>query len=98
MVKKYKYLLLIGIVALAAVLRFYHLASTPPSPSWDEVAWGYNSYTLSVDGRDEFGRFLPFTYLESFGDFKPPIYAYLGIIPTVLWGMGTFAARFPSAF
>ena len=63
-----------------------------------EVAWGYNAYSLGIDGRDEYGRFLPINYLESFGDFKPPVYAYLAIIPVKLFGLNEFSVRFPSAF
>lgn len=92
------YLMLIGIVAVACILRFYLLGVNPPSLTWDEVAWGYNAYTLGLDGRDEFGRLLPFDYLESFGDFKPPLYAYLAIIPVKLFGLTEFAVRIPSAF
>lgn len=94
---KSKYLLVV-ILILAAFLRFYQIDSNPPSLTWDEVAWGYNAYSLGLDGKDEFGRFLPYDYLESFGDFKPPMYAYLDIIPIKLWGLTEFAVRFPSAF
>ena len=85
------------IVVLAGILRFYNIANIPPSLTWDEVAWGYNAYSLGIDGKDEFGRFLPYDYLESFGDFKPPVYAYLGILPVKIWGITEFATRFPSA-
>ncbi len=86
------------IILIAAFLRFFQLGTNPPSMTWDEVAWGYNAYSLSIDGRDEFGRFLPFDYLESFGDFKPPVYAYLTVLPVMLFGLNEFAVRFPSAF
>src|SRR3989338_6145695 len=95
---KRQYLILILIILLAAFLRFWQLGENPPSLTWDEAAWGYNAYSLGIDGRDEFGRFLPLNYLESFGDFKPPIYAYLDIIPVKLFGLNEFAVRFPSAF
>ncbi len=88
---------LVGILLLATVLRFWQLGQNPPSLTWDEVAWGYNAYSLGIDGRDEFGKFLPLTYLESFGDFKPPVYAYLDIIPVKIFGLSDFAVRFPSA-
>lgn len=91
-----KYLLLL-IIVLAVFLRFWNLDNNPPSLTWDEAAWGYNAYSLGIDGRDEFGRFLPLDYLESFGDFKPPVYAYLSIIPVKLFGLNEFAVRFPSA-
>lgn len=91
------YLLLFAILLLAGFLRFYNLGSNPPSLDWDEAAWGYNAYSLGIDGKDEFGRFLPITYLESFGDYKPPLYAYLDIVPVKVLGLNEFATRFPSA-
>jgi 4-amino-4-deoxy-L-arabinose transferase-like glycosyltransferase len=97
-VKYGKTLLLLLVVFIAFLLRFYSIGVNPPSLTWDEVAWGYNGYSLGIDGRDEFGRFLPHDYLESFGDFKPPVYAYLAIIPVKLFGLTAFATRFPSAF
>jgi 4-amino-4-deoxy-L-arabinose transferase-like glycosyltransferase len=95
--KKTKFILLF-IIILAAFLRFFQLGTNPPSLTWDEVAWGYNAYSIGIDGRDEFGRFLPYEYLESFGDFKPPVYVYLDILPIKIFGLTEFATRFPSAF
>lgn len=86
------------ILVLAAVLRFWALGQNPPSLTWDEASWGYNAYSIGIDGRDEFGRFLPISYLESFGDFKPVVYAYLDVIPVKIFGLNEFAVRFPSAF
>lgn len=86
------------IILVAAVFRFFSLGQNPPSLTWDEVSWGYNAYSLGISGADEFGRFLPLVYLESFGDFKPPVYAYLDVLPIKLFGLGEFAVRFPSAF
>lgn len=91
-----RYLLLL-IIILAAFLRFWQLGQNPPSLTWDEVAWGYNAYSLGIDGKDEFGRFLPLDYIESFGDFKPPAYAYLDIFSVKFFGLNEFGVRFPSA-
>ncbi len=91
-------IILTAIIVFASFLRFFQLGQNPPSLTWDEAAWGYNAYSLGIDGRDEFGRFLPLNYLESFGDFKPPAYAYLDVIPIKLFGLTEFATRFPSAF
>ncbi len=88
---------LLLIVLIAGFLRFYNLGTNPPSLTWDETAWGYNAYSLGINGKDEFGRFLPHDYLESFGDFKPPMYAYLDVIPVKIFGLNEFATRFPSA-
>lgn len=92
-----KIILLLSIICIAAILRFYQIGINPPSMSWDEVAFGYNAYSLGIDGRDEFGRLLPHDYLESFGDFKPPMYAYLDVLPVKVFGLTVFATRFPSA-
>ncbi len=89
---------LLCITILALFLRFYKIDVNPPSLTWDEVAWGYNAYSLGIDGKDEFGKFLPYSFLESFGDFKPPVYAYLTILPVKIFGLNEFATRFPSAF
>ena len=91
-------ILLLFIVFVAAFLRFYQIENNPPSLTWDEAAWGYNAYSLGIDGKDEFGRFLPYDYLESFGDFKPPAYAYLSIVPVKIFGLNEFSTRFASAF
>ena len=80
-------IILVVIIIIAAFLRFYQLGNNPSSLTWDEAAWGYNAYSLGIDGKDEFGRFLPLDYLESFGDFKPPLYAYLDIIPIKIFGL-----------
>lgn len=90
--------ILILILLLAAVLRFWQLGGNPPSLTWDEAAWGYNAYSLGLTAGDEFGRVLPLNYLESFGDFKPPVYAYLAVLPVKIFGLNEFATRFPSAF
>lgn len=92
-----KHWLLFLILLLAGILRFYKLGSNPPALSWDEAAWGYNAYSLGLTGKDEFGRFLPLNYFESFGDFKPPVYAYLTVLPVKIFGLTEFATRFPSA-
>ena len=86
------------IIIIALFLRFFSISSSPPSLTWDEASWGYNAYSLGTDGRDEFGKFLPLTYLESFGDFKPPVYAYLSVLPVKIFGLNEFSTRFASAF
>lgn len=88
---------LLLIIFIALFLRLYNLGVNPPSLTWDEASWGYNAYSLGIDGRDEFGRLLPYNYLESFGDFKPPMYAYLDVFPVKILGLNEFAVRFPSA-
>jgi 4-amino-4-deoxy-L-arabinose transferase-like glycosyltransferase len=95
--QKKSYFLLSVIILLAACLRLWGLGVNPPSMAWDEAAWGYNAYSLGLTGRDEFGRFLPFDYFESFGDFKPPVYAYLAVLPVKIFGLNKMSVRLPSA-
>ena len=89
-----KYLILILI--LAALLRFTALAVFPSGLNADEAALGYNAYSLLLTGKDEHGHFMPVN-LESFGDFKPALYAYL-LVPLVkVLGLTEFVVRLPSA-
>lgn len=90
-------ILLSLIILLAAFLRFYQISTTAPTLNWDEAALGYNAYTLGIDGKDEFGNFLPIQYLESFGDYKPIMYSYAAVIPVKIFGLNEFSVRFPSA-
>ena len=48
--------MLIFLVALS--LRLYQLGANPVSLAWDEAAWGYNAYSLGIDGKDEFAVYL----------------------------------------
>lgn len=84
------------IIILASALRLYKLGSVPASPDWDEAALGYNAYSLLHTGRDEYGTWLPFS-IRSFGDYKPPVYAYLTVPSVAVFGLSVFAVRLPSA-
>ena len=89
--------LILAILVLATVLRFYKLGEVPPSLDWDETAPGYNAHSILKTGRDEYGYKLPF-YFRSFDDYKPPIYTYLVVPSIAVFGLNDFAVRFPSAF
>lgn len=91
-----KYWILITIIFIAFFLRFWQLGQIPVSPDWDEVALGYNAYSILKTGRDEYGTFLP-AVLRSYDDYKPPLYAYLAIPSVAVFGLNTWAVRLPSA-
>ena len=88
--------IIILILILAAFLRFYRLGDFPPGLYSDEASYGYNAYSIFKTGRDEWGKFLPLT-IQSFGDYKPPLTAYLTIPSLAAFGLNEFSVRFPSA-
>jgi len=90
--KKKIIIILALIVLLGGGLRFWRLASHPVSLSIDEVAIGYNSYSILKTARDEHGQFLPLAF-RSIGDFKPPILIYLSMPAILLFGLNEFGVR-----
>ena len=87
--------MLIAILILATILRFYQL-NTLPALNADEAAIGYNAYSLISTGKDEHGHPWPI-HFESFGDFKPGLFFYL-VLPFVwLLGLNEWAVRVPGA-
>ncbi len=89
--------ILVSIVLLAAVLRFYEIGKNPPSLNLDEVAIGYNAYSILRTGRDEYGESFPLSF-RSHDDYKPPLYIYLTVPSVAAFGLSEIAVRFPSAF
>ncbi|MFH0749587.1 MAG: glycosyltransferase family 39 protein [Candidatus Gottesmanbacteria bacterium] len=87
---------LIIVVFLAGFLRFYNVASIPPALNSDEVAIGYNAYSILKTGRDEYNRSFPLTF-RSFDDYKMPVYVYMVSASMALFGTSDFSVRFPSA-
>lgn len=91
-------LILFFIILLAFVLRFYYLDRNPPSLYWEEVALGYDAYSLLKTGKDHRGNSWPVTYIASYMDYKPPLYVYAAIPSIAIFGLNEFGVRFPSAF
>lgn len=87
---------LIAILILSGFLRLWQLGEFPVGFTPDEASFGYDAYSILHTGRDQWGHFLPIT-LESFGDFKSPLYTYLAIPSVALFGLNEFATRFPNA-
>jgi len=88
--------LLIFVLLLAAILRFWQLGNVPPHLSPDEAALGYNAFSILNTGHDEHHQLFPIIF-KSFGDFKPGLYVYLTIPAILLFNLTEFAVRFPSA-
>src|SRR3989344_1527548 len=88
--------LLIFILLLAIVLRFYKLGEVPPHLNWDEASNGYNAYSIIKTGRDEYGNFMPLTF-KAFGDYNLALSVYILVPSIAVFGLNEFAFRFPSA-
>lgn len=88
-------ILLFTVILLAFFLRIYKIAEYPVGLNADEAAIGYNAYSLTVTGKDEFGHPWPINF-QSFNDYKPGLYFYL-VLPFVKFlGLNELAVRLPS--
>lgn len=85
-------IILSTIFLLALVLRFWNLSVYPDAIDEDEMALGYNAYSLLHGGIDEWGNKFPL-YFESGGDYKYGLYSYVDTIPVALFGLNTFSTR-----
>lgn len=76
-------------------MRTFRFSQVPGGLNRDEAALGFNAYSLSVSGKDEWGKSWPVVF-RSFGDYKLGGYIYT-LIPFVkIFGLNEFAVRFPS--
>ncbi|MDP1721726.1 MAG: glycosyltransferase family 39 protein [Candidatus Gottesmanbacteria bacterium] len=93
----YKKIIAVTIILfIAATLRFYKLGIVPTSLNADEVAIGYNAYSILKTGKDEYGKKFPLLF-QSFDDFKMPVYIYLTVPSIAMFGLNDFSVRLPSA-
>ncbi len=94
--KKLFIAIFIGVLFLGTLLRFYQLGNVPGSLEWDEVSYGYNAYSILTTGKDEYGSLYPMVF-RAFGEYKQPVYLYLDVLAISVFGLSSFAVRFPSA-
>lgn len=81
---------------LAFAVRIVGITQSPPTPYWEEVALGYDAYSILHTGKDHHGETLPVVAFRSFGDYKPSLYFYATVPSVAAFGLSTFAVRFPS--
>ena len=91
-----RYWALGALVALALVLRVWAIDRNPPGLDTDEVAIGYNAYSILRTGRDEYGARLPLTF-RSYGEYKRPVYIYAAIPSIAVFGLTPLGVRLPAA-
>lgn len=88
--------ILLILFLVGSLFRFWQLSNYPVSLSMDEVAIGYNAYSILHTGKDEWGETLPLAF-KSAGDYKPPVNVYLTVPFIALFGLTEFATRLPTA-
>ena len=92
-----KRLFVIGVIFIfgaALLIRGIKISSYPVSMTIDEVAIGFNAYSILNTGKDEWGKKFPLAFY-SVGDYKPPVDIYLTVPFIKLFGVTEFAVRFP---
>lgn len=95
--RRRKSILIFLVFVIALLFRFYRISEYPVSLSIDEVAIGYNAYSILKIGKDEWGKSYPLAF-KSVGDYKPPVNIYLTVPSVAIFGLNEFAVRFPVAF
>jgi 4-amino-4-deoxy-L-arabinose transferase-like glycosyltransferase len=89
--------LVIVILLLGSALRMVALEQSPPGFALDEACETYDAYSLWHTGRDQHGVLLP-TVLQSFNDYRMPLFMY-SMAPMVgMAGLSVTTARLTSAF
>ncbi len=89
-------IVLAACVVLGAVLRLWQWGAVPPAPYWEEVALGYDAWSILQTGADHHGNTLPIVAFESFGDWKPSLYFYAVAVAEAVFGLSVTAVRVPS--
>ena len=85
------------IVIFGAILRFALLTFNPPSLNWDEISHGYNAYSILKTGMDQWGQRFPIFNFRAYGDYPTTLNLYLTIPFIAIFGLTSFAIRFPQA-
>ena len=77
------------------VTRLYKINEIPASLYWDEASIAYNAYSITQNGQDEWGDFLPL-HLRAFGEFKLPVYIYTVSLFQMILGFNEWSLRLPA--
>ena len=84
------------IIIFGGLLRVVKLGDFPKGLYWEEVALGYDAYSILKTGADFHSQRFPLVAFESFGDYKPSGYFYAAAISEFFLGLNDVAVRLPS--
>lgn len=90
--KKYSFWILLLVIILSFVLRFYKVTENPPSLNWDETSIAYNAYSILKTGKDEWNQPFPI-HFKAYGEYKLPIQIYLSIPGIYIFGLNELGVR-----
>lgn len=91
-------LILLVILIIAAIFRFWQLGVVPSGVTHDELGYIYNAYSIAKTSRNVFGELLPFlTWLNQGGWPFLPIPIYLSVLFFFLFDLSATVGRLPSA-
>ena len=88
--------LLVVIFFVGLFLRLFQLGVHPINLNRDELAVGYNAYSLIQTAHDEHGQGPWPVIFQSFGDYKLPGPVYLSYWPIKWLGLNAFSVRLPN--
>lgn len=83
----------ISLFLLGIFFRTSYLLQSPPALYWEEIALGYDSYSILQTGKDHHGNPFPIIAFESFGDWKPSLYFYYLVPFIAVFGLSDLAIR-----
>ncbi len=88
---KIKIVLLIVLI-LSFLLRFFRVTEIPPALNWDEISISYNAYSVLKTGRDEWGKLFPI-HFKAYGEYKLPVQVYASVPGIYLFGLNELGVR-----
>jgi hypothetical protein len=89
--------ILVGILLLAAGLRFAYLTETPPGVHQDEASVGWNAWCLLNTGTDQAGVRWPLFYYRALGENRASLFMYYLMPFQAVAGFSIWSMRFASA-
>ncbi|HEX8923466.1 MAG TPA: glycosyltransferase family 39 protein, partial [Patescibacteria group bacterium] len=90
-------IIFVFILIVAVILRFWQLGNIPAGLNWDEISHGYNSYSLLLTGKDQWGIPFPLYNFRAYGDYPTTANLYLTVPFIKIFGLNSFAIRLPAA-
>lgn len=95
---KSKIVIILFILIVAFLLRFYKITEVPAELGTDGVVQAYNAFSILHTGKDRYGEQFPilFRLHNLSGSYQPPLYTYLTAIPIAIFGNTVFSAYFVS--